>query len=197
MILLPKQKYDSMMSKTKVERSSNDDDIVQQISIDEETTHGSPKESLQNKTGNLIEVVLPLKYQEKAQKLLRYLKDLLNSSFTWNNQGEILLHNKVIPHTHVIDLIRDVIVPNIKGGPPLGYQEFYSFLKSIHIPKGMISKNKRGENIKKYDEQIGGGSATNGEKLKLSSSKKKYYIKRNLNDLLSAKEKRKWLHFKL
>ncbi|CAC5367039.1 unnamed protein product [Mytilus coruscus] len=123
------------------------DDLLCQAanSSDEEI---SPKEDFKTEKDNsdhdlntLIELTIPVKYREKAKKLLKFLQR--QPTISWNKHGQVKINNETVPNSHIVDLLRDVVIPYGCKQLPSGHEHFYDFLKNIHIPMGLISNRMR------------------------------------------------------
>ena len=149
MILIPKQKYEAVLKRQENEQQPcvETENSIEQSSDAEMHDKRNNNEHLEA----LVEIAIPKKYKEKAHRLLFYLKS--HPSFQWNERGEISINNTLISKSHIIDLVRDLFVANGNRKPPVGIEQFYQFLKSIHVPKSLISNGKR-KKLLQYDSSF-------------------------------------------
>lgn len=83
--------------------------------------------------------------RHKAKRILDHLKR--DSSFKIGDEGEIIYKQQKIHKSHVGDLLNDVLQKKTAEEGPLGWQEFASTLKSLHIPKDLITNPARWKEI--------------------------------------------------
>ena len=55
----------------------------------------------------------------------------------WNERGELLHHGKVIPGSHITDLLKNS-QRQYRHSNPVGLQEFQDGLKELNIPIGLM-----------------------------------------------------------
>jgi hypothetical protein len=79
---------------------------------------------------------LPKSVYNKGKALLKFITKHLS----WNDKGEILIDDKPVTYSHIIDLVRDALIPS-KTFKPIGLDEFYSKLK--YIPLSLIQNPLR------------------------------------------------------
>ncbi|CAG2250949.1 unnamed protein product [Mytilus edulis] len=171
MILLPKHRYESII---RTENTESD----KQTSAKEEI---SPQEDIKTEKDSsddlntLIELTIPVKYREKAKTLLQFLQS--QSTISWNKHGKVKINNETVPNSHIVDLLRDVVIPYGCKQLPSGHEIFYDFLKNIHIPMGLISNRMR-KQLVQSDIQ------TTEENEQLAESEPEKNKKRKINKLL-------------
>lgn len=80
----------------------------------------------------------PKLFQRKARNLLEYVNQ--SKDLNWNDNGELVIRGKKLPHSHIIDIIKDALVhqPNFK---PVGLESFYRNLDNI--PLTLITNQHR------------------------------------------------------
>src|SRR6187399_235731 len=79
---------------------------------------------------------LPPSQQYKVKKLWRLIKD--NPDLDWSNRGELIYRQRLIPDSHVSDLLGDALATKRLG--VTGWEEFDDVLDSSKVP---ISLAKR------------------------------------------------------
>lgn len=94
---------------------------------------------------DIILATIPKNYKGKAKALLHFIHH--STDISWNNLGEIIIQNKVIPHSHVTDLVKDT-VGNYKTLNPVGKNQFLEILVRNNIPKSLFH----------YTHQYGSGT---------------------------------------
>ena len=87
----------------------------------------------------VIEAV-PKNVQNRVCALLSHVTN--DGRLTWNRQGEICYEGQTIPGSHITDLVKDSQY-KYKHFNPTGYHIFYTALKDMNIPKGLIGHRER------------------------------------------------------
>lgn len=77
---------------------------------------------------DLILIPFGKRHLKHASTLLSYVERNMN----WNQNGEIIIDQKVIPGSHITDLLKDAMYP-YKNFSPLGYDLFYQNLSSVPL----------------------------------------------------------------
>ncbi len=90
----------------------------------------------------------PKPYKNKAKVLLKYLEQ--NKNVAWSKNGELIYNGKIVPHTHVVDLVQDTLRKR-KTHTPHGWKTFASALKESNVPRDVIGNLDRWEWIQKPD----------------------------------------------
>ncbi|CAC5393109.1 unnamed protein product [Mytilus coruscus] len=141
MILLPKQRYESILQTTENNETSKITCCKEEISPKEDIK--TEKDNSDHDLNTLIELTLPVKYREKEKKkkLLKFPQR--QPIISWNKHGKVKINNETVPNSHIVDLLRDVVIPYECKQLPSGHKHFYDFLKNIHIPMGLISNRMR------------------------------------------------------
>jgi len=58
-----------------------------------------------------------------------------NPDISWSPKGELILKSKVIPNTHAIDLLNDLLRKTTKTPAPTGWKKLADVLKEHNIPR--------------------------------------------------------------
>lgn len=90
-----------------------------------------------------IEILLatiPRQYHRQATAILNHIQKAQNLS--WNKEGELLVDGKVIPHTHISDLIKDSFY-KYKHWEPEAVDIFYKELAKSNLPAGLVRNQER------------------------------------------------------
>jgi len=86
---------------------------------------------------NILEL-LPSKLQEKASKILKILER--SAKFKWKPSGEIVYENKVLPFSHINDLLYMATrITPVKNYDIVGMAEFVSAIKEVNVPMSLFS----------------------------------------------------------
>lgn len=153
MILIPKQKYEAVLERKEEQLEENktsrneikEEEEMETKNISTDILKEENYNQKQRKDGDnidtLINISIPTKYKDKLKKLLHYLKQ--QPGFHWNMRGEVIINNDIIKNSHIIDWLRDIVIPTENRHHPEGIHHFYQYLKSIHIPMSIISSSKK------------------------------------------------------
>lgn len=79
---------------------------------------------------------LPISYQGKGLRLLRFLREVANSH--WDAQGRVSIDGTDIQGANLTDLIHNALRTRRKP-PPAGYEEFAATLRKYSVPQEYIS----------------------------------------------------------
>ena len=105
----------------------------------EQVEDSKPDQSLHKRLAKAIILsFVPKRYKNKADTLLRLVEK--NSVLDWNAKGQLLVNGKVVPYSHISDLVRDSVLPH-NPFKPQGYKEFYKYLEKV--PRYLISLGRR------------------------------------------------------
>lgn len=83
---------------------------------------------------------LPKSYVTKAANLWSIFSK--SDSLSWNKKGEIIVDNKVIEHSNIVDLISD-LVKNQKTSNPRGWELIANEIRRKQVPLKFIGNKKR------------------------------------------------------
>ena len=184
MILIPKQKYEAVLGKKEEGEEEQEESNPVQLKKTEESD---------DKFETLIDISVPSRYKERVKRLHHYLKH--HAPIDWNDRGEVVIENETISNSHIVDWLRDVIIPN--GHPPNGICHFYNFLKKIHIPQSLISNGKRKQIFLSEEKPTIPPKDNVSEENNVTEPTKKLFVKRDINRLFPLKRRRKWLTVKI
>lgn len=147
MVLLPEERYHRLLKIQKEYLQSQDSTFVEQLPVGdieerepqvhvvgEDESNPSDRLSI-----DLIIGGIPKQFKAKARALLEYIGR--SNILGWNKRGELLLEGKPCPGTHIADLIRHTM-RSYKNFNPTGLNEFYSSLKLINVPLGLIGNSE-------------------------------------------------------
>ena len=115
MVLIPKHKYEAVLQKREetVEGGQMENESR---SEGDSSTNDRKQEKTQPDDGQNLEtfvnITIPAKYRDQVLRLLFYLKK--QPSISWNERGEVSINGEVISNSHIIDLVREIVLP-IKG----------------------------------------------------------------------------------
>ena len=88
---------------------------------------------------------VPTKYRSKAGSLLQFFK---SRGITWNPKGELERQDKVIKHSHVIDLVND-LVRYRQSFEPNGRETLSHWLADLNIPHELVGNPERRKAIQR------------------------------------------------
>lgn len=96
-------------------------------------------ENSANPEDNILKMI-PVGVQKQAEQLLQYLKTYPNI-LRWNERGEIIYKDQLIPKSNLTDLICLILTQRKSYKHLFGRDEFLKALNSINAPK-LFLKNK-------------------------------------------------------
>ena len=125
-------RYLNIDKPTVVTKFDEDDDV------DEDAIKGM-------KTSTDVETLVldsvPKKWKRQASRLLTHIKN--NPDVGWSEKGELVVKNTVVPKTHVVDLINDLMRKRTSARTPNGWKRFADALKDHNIPHELIGNEDR------------------------------------------------------
>ncbi|GFQ94327.1 uncharacterized protein TNCT_221441 [Trichonephila clavata] len=81
---------------------------------------------------------IPLKRKYQAQKIMELLQQN-STSFSWTNEKELMIKNKILPNTNIVDLVAFLLKD--RKTEPNGLWKFIDILKESDFPSQLI-KNR-------------------------------------------------------
>ncbi|KAJ8048671.1 hypothetical protein HOLleu_01077 [Holothuria leucospilota] len=98
---------------------------------------GSPQKDIEN---DVLES-LPKAFKGKAVQLLRKINSS-NGDLSWTDKGELIVKDRVIKGSHMVDLINDVVRKR-KGIIPIGATDFAKELAELNLPRELVGNPDR------------------------------------------------------
>ncbi|GBO03034.1 hypothetical protein AVEN_255417-1 [Araneus ventricosus] len=90
--------------------------------------------------GHVVSNSVPQGMKNEASKALDFIKEHSNI-LKWNDKGEILIGNELIPKTNIADLFNIIFTHNKKKTNVAGIQEFLAVLNLMNMPKHYVKNN--------------------------------------------------------
>jgi len=100
---------------------------------------------------SLVLETVPKKWQSQASRLLTHIKN--NPDVNWSEKGELILKNKTIPKTHVVDLMNDLLRKRTSTPSPSGWKHLADALKDYNIPHELIGNDDRWKYINDVQDE--------------------------------------------
>ena len=94
---------------------------------------------------------VPKKWRTQASRLLTHIK--VHPDIGWSSKGELVLKNNVIPHTHAVDLVNDLLRKRTSSSLPTGWRLLADALKDSNIPHELIGNQDRWKYISTSSEE--------------------------------------------
>lgn len=88
---------------------------------------------------DIILSAIPKNFRTRARALLNHITADPEQRLRWNGQGELIYHGKVIPGSHITDLLKNS-QRQYKHSMPMGLEEFQDGLRELNIPIGLMEK---------------------------------------------------------
>ena len=83
---------------------------------------------------------VPKTMKKKAQLLVSKIK--MNPDMKWNERGELVYKESVVPNTNMVDLVNDALRRR-KTFQPEGWKRFAQGLKEMNVPQDLIGHRER------------------------------------------------------
>ena len=142
-ILIPFEKYERLMKlavrASRGEETKMDNNPIQPT-VELELQYGEGEEEQLREEDILSSI--PKVQRSRVKAVLIHIRN--SKILRWNERGEIIYKNQLIPHSHIIDLLKDS-QRQYKNFNPTGLKEFYSALEESNVPKALISNLNRRE----------------------------------------------------
>ena len=98
----------------------------------------SPTEEEENVLDvDIIMSAIPKNFKTRARALLNHIVADPEQRMQWNERGELIYHGKVIPGSHITDLLKNS-QRQYKHSVLAGQEEFQKGLKDLNIPIGLM-----------------------------------------------------------
>jgi len=94
---------------------------------------------------------VPKKWRTQASRLLTHIK--VHPDISWSSKGELVLKNTVIPQTHAVDLVNDLLRKRTSSSLPIGWRLLADALKDSNIPHELIGNQDRWNYISASSEE--------------------------------------------
>jgi len=94
---------------------------------------------------------VPKKWRTQASRLLTHIK--VHPDISWSSKGELVLKNTVIPQTHAVDLVNDLLRKRTSSSLPTGWRLLADALKDSNIPHELIGNQDRWKYISTSSEE--------------------------------------------
>ena len=136
-VLVPYEKYIRLCDSSSKIPNSNENYVSDKNQIpDASNTYISKPKSL-SITREIILGNIPNNSKAQAELVLNHIEN--NENIGWNESGEFTINNTPVKNSHIIDLVKDIVV--LQKFDPIGTKEFYTHLKGI--PLSIIKNPKR------------------------------------------------------
>ena len=93
-----------------------------------------------NEWSNYTLSTIPKKFQTKAKALMSYMQS--DDDIKWDNLDQLVLKDKVIPQSNIVDLLHDSLRARKKAKRPKGWRELSKHLRSKNIAEEIIGNDE-------------------------------------------------------
>ena len=83
---------------------------------------------------------VPKIMRKKARRLLDKIRT--GSGVEWNDRGQLLINNTVVPGSNIVDLVNDVLRKR-RYFEPVGWQPFVRGLREMNVPMDLVGNPER------------------------------------------------------
>ena len=101
-----------------------------------ETTDDATPDEIEE---NIIDSV-PSSMKQRAKSLIKMIKS--GTDMTWNDKGELVYKDQVVPGTNIVDLVNDALRKR-KHFEPRGWETFTSGLRELNVPQDIVRNKDR------------------------------------------------------
>ena len=94
----------------------------------------------ERKNGLDVEVILsaiPKNFRTRARALMNHIAADPQQRLRWNERGELVYHDDLIPGSHITDLLKNS-QRQYKHSQPVGQREFREGLGELNVPVGLM-----------------------------------------------------------
>ncbi len=110
------------------------------LALKDEPTNPSPPPSTKMFQESDILQSVPVNMRGKASKLMEHINR--HPGIAWSDRGELIYKNEVVPDSHAIDLVNDLLRKrNTKE--PIGWNVLARALKESNVPRRLIDNDGR------------------------------------------------------
>ena len=85
--------------------------------------------------------VIPRSFRSKAKNLLKHIRNV--KDLAWTPTGEMVYRGRVVPESHIVDLVGDMMRERKTAEDPAGWEMFATALKHSNVPKDFIGHEGR------------------------------------------------------
>src|ERR1700733_4194601 len=103
------------------------------------------KEEVTKDIDSLVLETVPKKWKTHASKLLSHLKS--NPNVGWSAKGELVVNDKFIPNSNIVDVVNDLMRKRTSMSVPTGWMELSKVLKESNVPHELIGNEERWQDI--------------------------------------------------
>ena len=146
MLLIPEEKYNRMINSKSPVPPPDSPPPTPEIQAPEDPSLKEEEVSVNcpnHLSRDIILCSLPKLYKAKASVLLDHIER--NKDLEWNHWGELVYAQRVIPHSQIVDLLRECM--REQTFTPAGSEEFFRALRESHVPLALISNQKRRDQL--------------------------------------------------
>ena len=97
---------------------------------------------------------VPKSLKPKARRLL----DKIKGTVSWNDRGEMVYKNVLVPGSNIVDLVNDALRKR-KSFQPVGWKTFARGLKDVNAPMDLVGNPERWSYIQTTTSSVAGGAS--------------------------------------
>lgn len=94
----------------------------------------------------ILSSIEPVEEQTRARELLKMIKPYLS----WNDDGEIVVNDRVVPFSNVTNLLSNLM--SARSRKPEGWSELADILSTAKVPRQLIRNQKRWTELTKKNK---------------------------------------------
>lgn len=123
---------------------------------------------------------VPSTQQYKAKRLMNYFKKV--PDIEWSEKGELIYRQHIIPNSHIIDLVSDILKKKTVGKNPEGWQEIVNILREANVPREFVPNAQVWKRVRE--------SKTQPDVPVVEEEEEQQQREENTNNFVSPKRKR-------
>src|SRR6218665_3323450 len=108
--------------------------------------------------------MIPKTLRSRTLQLLKHIKN--NPDISWSGKGELILKNTVVPKSHAIDLLNDLVRKRVSTPAPTGW-------KQQNVPRELIGNDDRWKYINSSQEEGRAVTPTRGTHITSSQKRRR------------------------
>ena len=82
---------------------------------------------------------MPKNYKNKCKSLILHMR---KNNMSWNEKGQLVLGDECISKSHIVDILKDLTIPNKKEAIDLNSLQLNRLLHLTHCPKSILKNNE-------------------------------------------------------
>ena len=90
---------------------------------------------------SMVMDTVPKTWKSRATRLLKHLQSIPDVS--WSDRFELVLKKHVVPKTHLVDLVNNLLRKRATITAPVGWKQFANVLRKFNVPRELIGNKDK------------------------------------------------------